>query len=421
MSNPVAVPQKITKRLVDSVVLPERGEARVWDVELKGFCVRVYASGRRVYAVKCRVGASQRWFTIGQHGSPWTPDQARNQAREILHSARLGHDVRNSRVEKLKDMTIDELIQVYLRDGPAIAPSKREVSWKTDEANLRNHVSPLIGRTPLSQVGSDVIAKVLKGVRNGATARDMRTGPRGRSIVRGGDGIAHRVKAATSAMFNWAIQRGLAENNPVDIKLPRRPIRERFLSPVESARLFSTLGQMVSEGSANAAHADILRLLLLTGARKSEIMKLTWPEVDLRARRLTLSPERTKSGGSSGERRIALSEAAAAILQRQVEGDTFVFPASRGAGAISGLQKTWDKVRDRTGLRGVRIHDFRHSFASFALADGASLSLIAKALGHSTTRVTERYAHLNDDPVVALASSNASRMLGETSSGGVAP
>lgn len=198
------------------------------------------------------------------------------------------------------------------------------------------------------------------------------------------------------------------------MKMSRAAVKERFLSQIEASRLLDALSTMGAEGAIAPSHADMIRLLLLTGARKAEIVEARWAEVDLSAKRMVLAPGRTKSGGSTGERRIALSDAAVAILSAQSRGKSeFIFPAARRAGATTGLQKTWEKVRLRAELPGLRLHDLRHSFASFAIADGASLPLIAKALGHSTTRVTERYAHLTDDPVQALAARAAKRILGD--------
>ncbi|HBI19090.1 MAG TPA: integrase, partial [Brevundimonas sp.] len=152
----------------------------------------------------------------------------------------------------------------------------------------------------------------------------------------------------------------------------------------------------------------VYRLLLLTGARRNEIAGLRWTEVDFDRRRLVLPPSRTKAGGRTGDRRISLNDMAFGILQRlyKTRGRSqFVFPATKGDnGYATSESKIWrDKVLPKAKLEGVRIHDLRHSFASFALADGASLPMIGKALGHANSRATERYAHLSDDPVRALA------------------
>lgn len=417
---------RISKRTVDAAVRPEEGESRLWDDADPGFCLRLYSNGRKVYAVKYRVGSRQRWFTIGDHGAAWkthsgevvtlTADIARSAAREVLADARRGIDHQAAKLERRKAITVAELIDLYLADGPATRPAKRPSSWATDKSNLDNHLRPQLGGRPARSVTRTDIALAMKGVREGTTAKDVKTKPRGRAIVRGGDASAARVKAAASAMFSWAIERGLVSNNPTfGVKLPRRPAKERFLSDAEAATLLGTLSELSDGGLIPEAHADALRLLLLTGARKSEIVAMSWEEVDCGRTRLVLPPERSKAGGKLGERRILLNPTAMKILvdRRPDDAAGLVFPAARGKGPITNLQKTWATVRTKAKLGDVRIHDLRHSFASFAIADGASLPLIAKALGHSSTRVTERYAHLTDDPVQALANRAGRRIMRE--------
>jgi integrase len=416
---------RIGKRTVDATRKPAKGELRVWDDEIRGFCLRVYASGRKVYAVKYRVGRMQRWYTIGEHGAAWmdgetpttlTAEIARREATKVKGAALVGNDFQGEKIERRNDLTVAQLIDLYLEEGPVARPAKRASSWTADKACLNHHIRPQIGSRVARRVTRGDITRALKGVRDGTTAKTLKTKPRGKAVVRGGDGIAGRVKAATSAMFNWGAERGLVASNPAArIKLAVRPAKERFLSQIEAAKLLATLTAMVKAKKADAAHADAIRLLLLTGARKSEIVGLRWDEIDFGRTRIELPPERTKAGGKTGERRIPLSPAAMTILaaRRPEEAEGLVFPASRGEGATTGLQKTWEAVRLEAELVDLRLHDLRHSYASFAVADGASLALIAKALGHSTTRVTERYAHLSFDPVQALADRTGKRLMGE--------
>jgi integrase len=413
---------KIMKRTVDAEPIPDRGDSRVWDTELKGFCLRVYPkgrkspNGRKVYAVKYRVGRTQRWFTIGEHGSPWTPDKARDQAESILRDAGEGKDRQAAKLERRADLTVAELIDCYLDEGPAAKPGKRASSWAQDRSSLLRHVKPLVGHKVARDLRPVDVTKMAKDIVEGATAADEKTKKKGRAIVRGGATVAARTVSTVSAMFTWATQHGglVLDVNPAKGAASgagRRPAKERFLSSVESARLFETLSAMEADKSLNPNHADAFRLLMLTGARKTEIAGLRWSEVDLDRGRLTLPPDRTKAGEKSGERRIALGSAARAILdKRRGSNQAFVFPAHRGKGHVIGLQKAWESVRIRAGLPGVRIHDLRHSYASFAIADGASLFMVAKALGHADTRVTERYSHLQGDALDDLAEAAARRM-----------
>ncbi|WP_288758791.1 site-specific integrase [uncultured Brevundimonas sp.] len=396
---------KISKRTVDG--LESRGkEERIWDDELKGFCVRAYPTGRKVYAVKYRTAQQQqRWHTIGTHGSPWTPDTARAEARRVLNAVVQGEDPAAAKAERKKDMTVAQLIDAYLQDGPASKPGKRESTWAIDASNLNRHVRPLLGRRIGRDLSSGDCSRLVADITAGKTRKDERTGPRGRAIVKGGAGTAARVLGTTAAMFAWAKGQGLIDTIPTHgVRAPLGLAKERFLSPKEAERLLQTIAVMTEERRLTDTHADIFRLLLLTGARRSEISGLRWAEVDLERCRLTLPPERTKAGGKTGVRRITLSRGALAVLTaRRTSDGVFVFPSSKDATKpSSALQKAWNRVRSEAGLSDVRIHDLRHTFASLALAKGASLPLIGKALGHSTSRVTERYAHLADDAMQAL-------------------
>lgn len=420
----------ITKRTVDAEPAPEHGETRIWDTALKGFCLRIYPAstkapeGRRVYGVKYRVGRTQRWFRIGEHGSPWTPETARDKAKAVLRDAADGSDQQAAKFERRTDITVSELIDLYLVEGPVAKPKKRATSWAQDASSLNRHVRPLIGGKIARNLRPADVTKMAKEIAEGATAADVKTRKQGRAIVRGGQTVAKRTAATVSAMFAWAMKHGGLELviNPASGasgSLEERPAKERFLSTEESVRLFQTLDAMQAEKSLSANQADAFRLLMLTGGRKTEIAGLRWTEIDLTRNRLTLPPARTKAGEKTGDRRIALGSAAAAILTARLGANTvYVFPAYRGAGHIIGLQKAWERVRNRAKLPGLRIHDLRHSYASFAIADGASLLMVARALGHADTRVTERYAHLQGDALDTLAEAAGRRMGASTANTG---
>jgi integrase len=212
-------------------------------------------------------------------------------------------------------------------------------------------------------------------------------------------------------MYAWGIEQGHVKTNPfAGVKLTAAPKRERFLTRAEAAHFVATIDLMVSENAVNSkkgvnpTFGDALKLLLLTGARKTEILGLRAGEVDLGRRQLVLPPERTKAGGSTGTRRIILSAEAAAILAKRIAdeapADAFVFPAARGDGHAMGLRRAFAAVVKRAKLGELRVHDLRHTAASLAIADGASLFLVSKILGHASARTSERYAHLSADPLV---------------------
>ncbi len=425
----------ISKRTVDAVPIPQAGEDRLWDAKIAGFCLRIYAAtkrapaGRKVYAVKYRVNGRQGWYSIGEHGQPFkdangrtytslTAELARDDAERVLADAKRGHDPQARKKERRDSLTMGELIDAYMLDGPKSKLAKRASSWATDRSNFERHVRPLIGRAKLGDLSRESIGQMLQGVIRGDTAKVEKTKARGKAIVTGGAGVAPRVLSSTRAMLNWAIDQGyLAGPNPcTGVKLAARPGADRFLSNTEAANLFSVMATLEEDGNLRPAHAAIFRLLLLTGARRNEVAALRWRDVDLDRAAITLPPARTKTGAISGDRRIALNTLAVEILraQPQTKASVYVFPASKGkSGHTTTAGKVWrTKVLPAAKLAGVRIHDLRHSFASFALADGASLALIGKALGHRSSRTTERYAHAAMDPLKSLAEGVSGRAFG---------
>ncbi len=423
---------RIGKRTVDAVKKPASGEVRLWDTGIKGFFLRVYSTDRRVYALKYRTGPVQRIFTIGVHGSPWTPDEARDAAEAALRRIGDGEDPASEKKEARTALTVSALVDAYLADGPATKPAKRATTWANDGSNLKRHIAPLLGRRLAMTVTKADAARALSDIVAGKTAVDEKTKLRGRARVTGGDSAARRTRMTAAAMYAWGLEHGLIKGaNPfASVRLAAAPVRERFLSREEAGRMLDAITVLEADKSLSNTFGDALRLLLLTGARKTEILGLRWSEIDFERKSLILPPERTKAGGKTGERRIVLSPPALTILsarqaadkerleaaerdRKPIEASPYVFRAYRGDGPAVGVRKAFAKVCKAAKLPGVRIHDLRHSFASFAIADGASLFLVGKLLGHANARTTERYAHLSGDPLQDAAALVGRRIMGE--------
>lgn len=401
---------KISKRLVDAT-LPGRDEVRVWDTDVKGFVLRVFPNGRKSYGVKYRIGSRQRWLTIGDHGSPWTAEDARDRAKAVIRKAEDGVDPQGIKEKRRNAITVDDLIALYLVEGRAAKPTKKDSSWGFDESCLKRHVSPLIGRQPAAELVRSDIERLQADIRAGKTAKHIKTKKRGVARVAGGSVIAGGVVRSFSAMLSWAEREEIIKANPCKgVKTVRPPKRERYLNGEEMRRLFQAADELVVEKEIVPEFAAAIRLLALTGARRSEILELRWSEVDFDRARIVLPRERSKTG----EKAIPLNSAACEILVewKKKKVSDFVFPGRGAKGPLIGMSHRWETVRKRANLPDVRIHDLRHSFASFAVANGASLFLVGKALGHTQATTTERYAHLADDPVRAVAESVAQQILG---------
>jgi integrase len=302
-------------------------------------------------------------------------------------------------------MKVADFADLYLAEGPADKPNKKASSWATDSSNIERHIKPLLGRKTVRSLQQHDVARFQTDVAAGKSKADIKTKKRGRAIVDGGRGTAARSLAVLGAMLQFAVKRKLIPENPAKgVPLLKAKPKERFLSNAEVAALADAIVGMEAEIKLSRTAAVAIRLLLLTGCRKSEILGLRWDWIEVERSCLRLPDSKT------GAKIVPLASAALQLLHALPRRSPFVLPAAKGNGHYTGLQKDWERVRERAGLAGVRVHDLRHSFASFAVADGSTLFMIGKVLGHKQARTTEGYAHLATDPLVAVAERTATRI-----------
>lgn len=395
---------RLTKRVVEGAE-PQEKDYFLWDEEIPGFGLRVFASGRRSYMAQYRQNGRTRRISIGPHGR-LTPDEARKEARAILGDVAKGGDPAELRDQGRRDPTIAQLCDTYLKDGPIFRPSKKATSWEADKRAIDRHIKPLLGTYKLRSITRRDAQYLLHAVTEGKTKTDQKTGFRGRAIVRGGPSAATRAVGVLSAMLSFAVEKGLLDTNPVlGVRKPKPVSKERFLNAEELARLGAALSDSETEGE-NLYAVAAIRLLLFTGARKSEILTLKWEFVDLQNNWLRLPDSKT------GAKVVPLGAPAKQILENlpRIDGADYVFPSVKDDGPLVGLQKIWEGIRAKAKLDDVRLHDLRHSFASMAVMGGNSLYIVGKILGHKQSRTTEIYAHLADDPLKAAADATASQI-----------
>jgi integrase len=420
------VQEKLTRRVVNSV-RPQSSEFVVWDVQLRGFGLRVRSSGVKSYIVVYRSGHGRagavRRITLGRPSITFTPEAARKKALIVLGAVADGADPADERAKSRREMTVAQLCDLYIAEG---CEAKRKSTISTDVGRIERHVKPLLGRRRVGEVVRADIERFLRDVAIGKTKADVRTGPRGRAIVDGGKGTATRTVGLLGGIFSFAVARGLRNDNPVrGVKRYRDQKNERFLSPLELAKLGRHIRDFEVNG-ANPLAIAIIRLLALTGARKSEIVQLRWTEVDLANHRLKLGSSKT------GPKTLTLGEPAEKILRSLPRNEkvVWVFPAAschsdrqkqqpanvplhrykRTVQCYQGLEKVWRRLRIAAGFPNLRLHDLRHSFASIGLAGGDALAVIGALLGHIDVQTTLRYAHLADDPA-RMAADRISRAI----------
>jgi integrase len=396
--------QKLTKRVVESVTPDLRRIVHVWDGEVRGFGVRVFPSGRRVYVLKYRSGTRQRWLRLGDHGDV-TTEQARSLAQKRLGQVADGRDpaaeIRNARDEREQR----EAEAKRAHDLAALAPNmeafatrylerhagvrKKPSSIRGDRWLLTRHVTPALGRLKVEHVTRAHVT---------ALHDSMKATPH----------AANRARALLSKMMNLAEKWGLRPDgsNPCrHVERYAETKRRRFLSDEELARLGATLDAAEREGLELPAVVAALRLLVLTGARMGEVLSLRWEQVDRARGVLRLADSKT------GAKEIPLGNAALDVLDGIARTTSPWVIAGREHGRpFVNLNKAWRRIRTRAGLEDVRVHDLRRTAASAGASAGLSLETVGQLLGHTQAATTKRYAFLFDDEKRAAAETMSARV-----------
>ena len=366
-----------------------------WDRDLPGFGVRVYPGGGKVYIAQAREpDRTTRRVTVGRH-DVLNADQARQRAALVIARIRAGEDPvplplasrfnGGPTVADLAERYLEEHVQVRIKPG-----TQRRVRGMLD-----NHIVPALGRLPLEAVEPSHVNEF-----------HQRLSDRPVTANKCVKVLSHMYRLGTG----WGmVPEGLNPCRSVE-KYPERS-RERFLTDAEFARLGRVLDEALDSGAAPLTAVTAIRLLMLTGCRKSEILTLRWADVDLDAGELHLADSKT------GPRAVQLPPTAVELLEAlpQWDDSPWVFPGNDRDGRYSGggLDHAWRTVRAAAALEDVRIHDLRHSFASRALALGETLPVIGKLLGHSDIETTARYAHLAHDSIYETAERIAESIAAE--------
>ncbi len=370
---------KLTKRTVDAIE-PQATEFFIWDESIPGFGLRVMPSGRKSFVVQYRAGRRPRRMSLGP-STVLTCDQARTRAITIIAAVKNGEDPAADRAAKRNAATVSDLAERF--DKEHIAVRLKASTAKEYRGNLKRFILPALGRLAVPEITRADVAKF---------HHDLRHIPY----------QANRCLEVISKMFVLAEMWGLRP----DGSNPRKHIRkypeekrERFLSTAELRRIGDVLREMEIEGIELPSAILAARLLILTGCRLGEIMSLKWEYVDFNEHALRLPDSK------SGKKTVHLGTPAVECLQaaQRIHGNPWVIPGTLTGKPLSDLQPFWQRVRARAGVKDVRIHDLRHTFASTAVASGQGLPMIGKLLGHTQVQTTARYAHLAAEPVKMAA------------------
>jgi len=395
---------KLTKRIVDAADVREK-DYFIWDDELPGFGLRVFASGKRSYLIQYRAAGRTRRYTIGLHGV-WTPETARQEAKVQLGRVARGDNPSEERQLDHKAITVKELCALYTADlnaGLILGKggrSKKPTTIVTDTGRIERHIIPLIGARRVKDLTKADINKVLKDIMAGKTRVAVKTKKlRGKAIVRGGAGTATRTVGLLGGILTYAVEAGIIGSNPAHgIKKPKDNVRNRRLTEAE----YRSLGQMLREAAANDKYVttvDIIRQIALTGCRRSEMISLMWIEADTDASCMRLVD--SKEGESI--RPIGLPVVEYLEERRKTATGTHVFPGQGEDNAFGSFPNHWEQIFRDSPLAGVTPHVLRHSFASIANDLGFTEVTIAALVGHSKGSVTSKYIHTLDTALIMAA------------------
>ena len=363
----------LSSRMVEKLVVDK--DTVYWDRDLTGFGVRVYPSGSKVYVAQARGPGGPKRVTIGRHGVI-NADEARRRAALVILRVKAGEEAVPKPMKPACGPTVAEVAARYLAEYVEVRCKPKTAAMT--RSLLRRRILPALGRTPLAAVERAQVAELHQSLHETPTTANTAVGILS-SIYRQAE--------------RWCL---VPEGGPnpcrAVVKFPKRQ-GERFLTDEEFIRLGRVLDEVESSNGKSANAVAAIRLLALTGCRKSEILTLRWENVALEEGELRLADSKT------GARVVSLPPQAVVLLAAlpREEGNPWVIRGRKPGVRLRNIDSVWYSVRARAGLDDVRLHDLRHSFASRALALGESLPMIGRLLGHSRIETTARYAHLARD------------------------
>jgi integrase len=419
----------MTARLTDAMVRkalpPARGQAMLWDGDVKGFALRTTPGGAKSFVLDYRAEGRQRRITIGQYPD-WTVQAARKTAKELKREVDHGRDPMGERHAERDAPTVHELWERYQLEH---LPHKAPRSQVDERIMWEKIILPRFGKMKVAAIIADDIDSLHHDI----------------TLVRRTPIRANRTVEVLRKAFNLAIRWNWREDNPTSgVRKNPEEKRNRYLNRREIAVLARAVKDHNEPATANA-----IKLLMLTGARRGEVLGATWDMFDFENGVWTKPSAHTKQRRLH---RVPLNSPALRLLkemkehaaQKAKERGTpihpFLFPGLSGK-PLSDIKRSWLSICRKAGLaekvekRGrdgkprktkdgepimywrttVRIHDLRHSFASILVSAGASLPLIGQMLGHTQPVTTARYAHLFDDPLRQAAETVGTFILPEIS------
>jgi len=383
---------KLTDKIVRTLPVPDKGNRITYDTDVLGFGARVTAAGAIAFVLNYRRKSDgrERRATIGQFPA-WSVAAARQRAAELRRAVDSGSDPVGEAAAERGAPTVADLCARFEAEH---VDKLRDRSQSDYQGIIRNDIVSELGKLKVAAVDFEHVERLHRKITKRAPIR------------------ANRVIAVLSKMFSLAIKWRLRPDNPCKgVERNREQARKRYLTPEELERLTKALAEYRDQQV-----ADIFRLLLLTGARRSEVLSAKWEQFDFQEKKAWWTKPATLTK-QKAEHRIPLSAPAREILARlRKDDEPWLFPGRSGQHRIN-LAHSWRLICKAAGITGLRIHDLRHSYASQLASSGTGLHVIGALLGHSQPQTTHRYAHLFDDPL-HVATERAGAILAPKTKGG---
>ena len=363
---------KLTDRLAKTAPVPKSGSKVIYDRAIAGFGLRTTASGSRSFVLNYRTAGRERRITIGQYPS-WSVAAARIEAQRLRRLVDTGEDPLASREATREAPDMGTLCKRYVA---VHLPRKRPSSQRSDLSMIRNYIMPGLAPLKVQAVRYVDIERLHREVSKHAPFQ------------------ANRMVALLSKMFSLAVKWGWRTDNPASgiERNPEQP-RNRYLTPQEAKRLLLALDNHPDRPSANA-----IRLLMLTGARRSEVLAARLDQFDLDLAVWINDSSHTKQ---KRYHRVPLSDPAIALLRtmKETAKSDYLFPSPGSYPHMTDIKKFWKVVCEQASVSDVRLHDLRHTFASALASQGEGLQVIGALLGHNQPQTTASYVHLFDEPL----------------------
>jgi len=366
---------KLDEALVMSIVCPQtKRELEITDNLVKGLKLVVTRQGKKTWLFRYVFNGTKRAMKLGNY-----PELRLADVRIIAASKNdlltIGKDPQHERdVQKAMPTVTEFFTNTYYPHA-----RKRKRSHSDDLSRFNNHLRDAIGQIPLNQVEAVHVMQILDQAKDSELSH----------------ATINRIRALFSVMYSYAIDLGLVERNPVLRVKKYKEVNqiERFLTEQELPRLMQVLNTPAQYGIDNLVIVAIVKVLLLTGMRKREVMDMKWGDVDLSSGHWKL--ENNKSGKP---RLIRLaSESLTEIRKMLPRQSEYIFANPQTGLPFNDIRKCYDKIMTAAGITNMRIHDLRHNFASMAVNKGLSLYVVQHLLGHASPQTTQRYAHLNGE------------------------